>query len=67
MQFFTVLVLLVGEFDDQDGVLAGQGNQNQETDLHEDVHRHAGDGHARDRGQQTHRHDQDDRQRQPPA
>ena len=57
------LLTLAGEFNDQDGVLRGQGDQDDKADLckHIVVHAHqVHPGHCR---QQTHRHDQDDRQR----
>ena len=61
------VALLLGELDDQDGVLARQADQHHEADLREDVDVHAGDQHAAHRAEQAHRHDQDDRQRQRPA
>ena len=36
------LLALLGELDDQDGVLARQADQHHEADLREDVHVHAG-------------------------
>ncbi len=55
------------ELDDQDGVLARQAGQHEEADLREDVVVAAGQPDAGDRGQQRHRHDQDDAERQRPA
>ena len=35
-------LLLLGELDDEDRILAGQAHQDHEADLREDVHFHAG-------------------------
>ena len=58
---------LARELDDQDRVLGSQADENDEADLRQDVDRHAPREQAGDRGEQAHRHDQDDRQRQLPA
>ena len=61
-QAFVLFAL--GEFDDQDGVLARQADQHDESDLREDVVVAALEPHARDGEQQAHRHDENDGQRQ---
>ena len=61
------LVQLLGELDDQDGVLARQADQHHQADLHEDVDVAVREQHAGDGTEQAQRHDQDDRQRQRPA
>src|SRR6516165_1075881 len=63
----TLLLFLPRELDDQDSVLGRQPDENNEADLRQDVDRHAAGEQACDGGEQTHRHDQDDRQRQLPA
>ena len=58
---------MLGELDDQDGVLARQADENDEANLRENVDvlvRGLDSGHA---AQQAHRHDQDHRQRHRPA
>ena len=55
------------ELDDEDRVLGGQSHQHHEADLGKDVDRHAPEVQAGRRGQQAHRYDQHDRQRQLPA
>ena len=55
---------LLGELDDQDGVLGGQADQHDKADLRQDVVVQAAQIDAEDRGEQAHRHDQDDRERQ---
>ncbi len=66
--FLTLVALpLLGELHDQDRVLGGQPQEHHKCDLSEDVDRHGAHIQARGRGQEAHRHDQDDRQRQPPA
>ena len=55
------------ELDDQDGVLGRQPHQHHEADLGQDVDVLPHDPHADGRGEQAHRHDQDDRERQAPA
>jgi len=63
----TFLFFLARELDDQDGVLGSQADENDEADLRQDVDGHAARQQAGDRGEQTHRQDQDDRHRQLPA
>ena len=63
----ALLLRLLGEFDDQDRVLRGQPDQHDEADLRQDVDVHPAHDQARHRGEQAHRHDQDDRERQRPA
>src|SRR6516164_7899523 len=63
----TFLFLLARELDDQDGVLGGQADENDEADLRQDVDGHAPREQACNGGEQAHRHDQDNRQRQLPA
>ena len=58
---------LACELDDQDRVLAGKPDQNDEADLRQDVVVGAGQPHAEHRRQQAHGHDEDDRERQRPA
>src|SRR5690606_1836375 len=58
------LLVLPCELHDKDGVLRSQCDQYHETHLREDVVVHAAQVHTHDGGQQTHRHDQDHRQRQ---
>src|SRR3984957_20042387 len=60
-------LVLTSEFHDQNRVLRGEANQNHETDLRQNVDRHAAEQQAADRGEQTHRHDQYDRERHPPT
>ena len=55
---------LLREFDDQDGVLAREPDEHDETDLREDVVVLSAKQHAGDRRQEAHRHDQHDRERQ---
>ncbi|KWT85151.1 hypothetical protein APY03_3954 [Variovorax sp. WDL1] len=55
---------LARELDDQDRVLRRQPHQHHQPDLGEHVAVAAGDPHAGHRGQDAHRHDQDDGQRQ---
>ena len=59
----AALLGLFGELDDQDGVLGGQADQHHEADLGQDVVVHAAQQNAADRRKQTHRHDQDHRER----
>src|SRR5262249_50665507 len=63
----TFLFLLARKLDDEDGVLGGQADENDEADLRQDVDGHAPREQACYRGEQAHRHDQDDCQRQLPA
>ncbi len=55
---------LLGELDDQDGVLGGQADQHDEAHLRQNVVVHPAQDHAGDRGDEAHRHDEDHRQRQ---
>ena len=55
---------LLGEFDDQNGVLGGKADEHDKADLGEDVVVLPAQHDAEDRGDQTHRHDHDDRKRQ---
>ncbi len=57
-------LVLTREFDDQNSVLGSERDQHDEADLGEDVVVHAAKVDAENRGQQAHRHDQDDRERQ---
>src|SRR5258708_102289 len=61
------MALHLGEFDDQNRVLAGQAHQHYEPDTREYVDIHLGNADARNRAEQAHRHDQDDSQGQRPA
>src|ERR1043165_2606320 len=58
---------MFGKFNDQDRVLAGQADQNDQPDLREDVVIAAFEPNSGDREEQTHRDDQNDSQRQPEA
>ena len=51
---------IAGKLDDQDGVLAGEADEDEEADLGEDVVFTAREPHAGDCREQAHRHDQDD-------
>src|SRR2546430_16344170 len=62
--FRSLLLQMLGELDDQYGVLTRQAHQHQKTYLREDVVVPVVELQSRDRGQQAHRHDQDDRERQ---
>src|SRR2546430_8192039 len=62
--FRSLLLQMLGELDDQYGVLTRQAHQHQEAYLREDVVVPVVELQSRDRGQQAHRHDQDDRERQ---
>src|SRR6516164_3787769 len=57
----------LGEFDDQDGVLAGQADQYHKAHLREDVDIELGHDDAGDREEQTHWHHENDSQGQRPA
>ena len=61
------VLFLFGEFDDENGVLAGQADQHDKSDLRENIIVHAARPDAQDGKEQAHRHDQDDRQGQRPA
>ena len=63
----ALVLQLLGELDDQDGVLGRQADQHHQADLREDVVVQLRQPDADDGGEQAHRHDQDDRQRQRPA
>ena len=60
-------MLVLGELDNQDGVLAGQADQHHEADLREDVDVAVRYGHAGERAEDAHRHHQNDSQGQRPA
>src|SRR2546430_9000205 len=62
--FRSLLLQMLGELDDQYGVLTRQAHQHQKTYLREDVVVPVVELQSRDRGQQAHRHDQDDRERE---
>ncbi len=55
---------LLGEFHDQDCVFGGKADQHDEPDLRQDVVVHAAQDNAGDGGDQAHRYDQDDGERQ---
>ena len=57
------LLALAGELDDQDGVLGGQADQDDEADLGQDVVVQPHEIDPGDRGQKAHRHDQHHGQR----
>ena len=57
----TFLFFLAREFDDQNGVLGSQADENHEADLGQNVDGHASRKQACNGGQQAHRDDQDDR------
>ena len=63
----SFLLLDLGELDHEDGVFAGQADQHDEADLRENVGIHFRQHHAGDRTEQTHRYDEDHRERQRPA
>ena len=58
---------LFRELDDEDGVFAGEADEHDKADLREDVVLHRAQPDAADRAEQTHRDDEDDRERQRPA
>ena len=58
---------LAGKFDDQDGVLRRQTNKHDKPDLRQDVDRRTDEKQSGHRCEQTHRHDQDNGEREPPA
>ena len=58
------VLFVLGEFDDQNCVLAREADQHDQADLREDVVVAAFEPDAGDGEQQAHRHDQDDRERQ---
>src|SRR6516165_10796427 len=60
-------LLLARELDDQYRVLGREADENDEADLRQDVDRRAAREQAGDGGEQAHRQDQDDRERQLPA
>ena len=55
---------LLGKFDDQNGVLGRQADQDDEADLRQQIVVHAAQDHADDRGDQAHWNDQNDGERQ---
>src|SRR4026207_2113192 len=55
------------KLDDEDRVLARKAHQHDEADLGEDVVVHVPQPHASDGAEQTHRHNQNDGERQTPA
>src|SRR5207247_5396417 len=55
------------EFDNQDGVLASESNQHNESDLGEDVVLHRAQPYTVDRAEQTHGNDQNDCEWQRPT
>src|SRR5437870_7755939 len=63
----ALLLLLLGELDDEHGVLRGQPDQRDEADLRDEVVVQAPQPRAEERERQAHRCDQDDRERQRPA
>ena len=63
----SLFLPLFGELDDQDGVLAGQPDEHDESDLRENVDFHSGQVQTGDRTKQAHGNNQDDRQGQRPA
>src|SRR5215470_17925211 len=63
----AVILFLTRELDDEDGVFGGQADENDEADLRQYIDGHAAREQPRDGGEQAHRHDQHDRQRQLPA
>src|SRR5881409_2673103 len=63
----ALLLLLLGELDDEHGVLRGQPDQRDEADLRDEVVVQAAQPRAEERERQAHRCDQDDRERQRPA
>ena len=58
-----MVVFFLGEFDNEDGVFAGESNQHNESDLGEDVVVASDHDHSGEREQQAQRHDEDDRER----
>ena len=63
----ALVFLLARKFDNQDCIFGGQANKYDETYLRQDVDRHAACQQAAHRGEETHRHNQNDRYRQLPA
>src|ERR1051326_976822 len=63
----ALLLEIPRELDDQDRILAGEPDEDEETDLREDVVVAAGEPHARNGRQETHRHDENDHEWQRPA
>ena len=58
----ALLLALLGEFDDKDGVFASEPHEHNETDLGEDVVIHAAQPDSGERRQHAHRHDENDAQ-----
>jgi hypothetical protein len=58
-----VILSLPGELNNQDRVLRSQPDQHHETNLREDVDGHASEVEPGSRSQQTHWHDEHDRER----
>src|SRR5215471_14846661 len=63
----AVILFLTRELDNEDGVFGGKADENDEADLRQYVDGHAPREQPRDGGEQAHRHDQHNRQRQLPA
>lgn len=64
---FAGVFELFGEFDDEDGVLAGESDEDDEADLGEDVVVEAAQIDAADGGEQAHGDDEDDGEGEGPA
>ena len=58
---------MLRKLHDQNGVFARETDEHHEADLRENVVVLPGEINAAERAEQTHRHDEDDGQRQPPA
>src|SRR6266446_10108155 len=65
--FFITILNLFREFDDQDGVLASESDQDNKTNLSKDVVLHRAQPDTVDRAEQAHRDDENDRERERPA
>jgi hypothetical protein len=63
----ALLFGLLGELDDQDGVLGGEADEHDQANLDQDVVVQTVELHAGDGRQEAHWHDQHDRERQGPA
>lgn len=63
----AIVLKLLGEFDDEDGVFGRETDEHDETDLREDVVIQPAQPHAADGGKQAHGHDQNDGDGHAPA
>src|SRR5205814_5935692 len=65
--FLVAVLNLFREFDDEDGVLASESDEHNEADLGKDVVLHRAEPDTVDRAEQTHRDNENDRERQRPT